>query len=182
MSNAAQKYHAYGAGLIQVGVGVSNALVTLGYSEKGIILEGHNPTNPVYSDLGGPMVPVDYQYMGEFWTVDIEAVAFVENVRRALRGRQFLSDGTTRAGEGVAGPRGQLVGTGGLSFSLAIVPAAIYAEDVHYFATAMLDERSRANLGTEYMKASLRFICWPFIAGSATTASGTACMARALPG
>ena len=47
------------------GVGASDSLVFLGYSENGVRIRLDGAFDDVYTDFGGPRKPVDSQFMGE---------------------------------------------------------------------------------------------------------------------
>lgn len=178
MANNVLQYRVNGAAAISAGVGSAGALVQVGYTESGALITPLIKSRPIYSDLGGPDVPVDFQHMGEMVVVDIDMPVWREDYLRTLIGRAFKADGTTRQTAGLAASRGQLWGLAGLFFTLAI--SSEY-EDPHYFPTVMHGEPFGLNLGSIHSKYRMRFTAWPYLVGSSTTAIDKTCWLRAIP-
>lgn len=181
MANSDLSYRVHGDAIVQAGVGSSNALVNTCYSEQGVQITFRQMSRAIMTDLGGSEVPAEFQYMGEMAIIDILAPAWVETYARLLRTRHYQADMTTRAADGVSGARGQLWGTHGLAFALAVI-AGDFGEDPWYFPTCMVPPDAMGlNLGTEYAKHRFRFVAWPFISGASLTGVGKTLYARTIP-
>lgn len=181
MANIDNSFRVNGPAIVQAGVGSSNALVTTAISEGGVNIQILQHSRPIFNDVGGSEVPAEYQYMGEQAVIELEAPNWVETYARLLRTRCFLANGSTRQTDGLAGGRGQLWGTHGLAFSIAIL-AGNFGEDPWYFPTCMVPPSSMGlMLGTTNSKHKFRFLAWPFISGSSITAVDKVCWARTIP-
>jgi hypothetical protein len=179
MPNNVQQYHVSGEAPISVGTGSAGALEVLGVSKDGVTINEVFKERASMSDVGGSESPVDFQDMGSEAYIDLTLIAWTENILRKLRNRPYVQPNGTvfTPGDGVAVPRGQLLGTNGRAFSCAI--GAQY-EDPWLFTTCkILGQPFSVRAGTNQMECKIRLHAWVFIPGNLTSLAALA--TNALP-
>lgn len=168
MANNAQEYRVNGEAPISVGTGSAYALEVLGVSEAGVSIEIVEHEEPVYSDVGGSRAPVDFKRMGREAFIGARLISWNETIFRKCWNRPFIYPNASShtPGDGVEVPRGQLIGSAGGYFPLAI--AGQFEDPWYFFYTKMLGQPKRVTLGTNQLAWDVRFHAWVFIAGTAT--------------
>lgn len=171
---------------ISVGTGTSDALEWLGTSEDGVSIEVNTYDDAIMTDVGGSQVPVDFQRMGQDCIIRVTIVDVVDSVMRKIANRRLtLPDASVHSpAEGVAVPRGTLIGQGGQAFKLSI---AAQWEDPFYFPTVKLLGARSFTVGTKMTKWKMVFQAWPYVAPTVqsitalATSSYPILYARAIP-
>lgn len=107
-----------GPARIFVGTGSAGALEFLGYTVDGANIAVQPRWDEVFSDLGGPAIPEDIQFLGSDAVIRLTLARYVESVLAKLRA--FIRGGTegSIASYGI----GSLLAHEGLAFRLLIVP------------------------------------------------------------
>lgn len=77
-----------GPAQVFVGTGASAAYEWLGYSQDGVDVQLIASYRDVFSDFGGPDVPVDSQFMGESGFISMTLNKYNETVLQELAGRR----------------------------------------------------------------------------------------------
>lgn len=172
-------YEVFSEALVQVGTGASNAFESAFFSESGVKVEWNRHTRKIMTDVGGSEIPAEIQDMGTDYTITGEFV----QIDAAVLAKLGIRNNATTPIFGKEGSRGLLMGTGGYTFKLAVVPqtTSISSSVPWYFPTAILEGAQPVSQGTTNSKYSLRFYAWPFLAGTALTSKDVVGATRVLP-
>jgi hypothetical protein len=140
-------------GACQVHVELSGGYSFLGWSINGVeviedVYMSDIPSDQNGGDLGPP---VDIQYFGQIDRIRIEMSTFDPNVLDAIQPR--MNGGTF----GVITTPGSLIGAGGFSYGLALIPYS-GLRPRHYFI-AIPRQPVQRNKGTRYTRPILEFEC-----------------------
>jgi hypothetical protein len=174
MSNSVVKDHVSGEAPISVGTATAGALEVLGLSVDGVEIQLLQVENPVMADIGGNQLPVDFQHMGEQAFVTVTLSRWNEDVLRKIRSRPFTlgipAVAQATPADGLARPRGQLIGAGGAAFKLVI--SAQYEDPWHFYTTKIVGSPQPFKVGTVVTNYQLRFHAWTFIPGNLVSLNG----------
>ena len=124
--------HVNGPCQIFVGVGESQALTWLGYTEDAVQLTLASSFEDVHADFGGPRVPVDVQWMGEQAFISMTLIKYHETVLQQCVAR--LPAGTP--GAAASNTVGSLMQTEGIAYPIFIY--STYSTKTVYTAPAMV--------------------------------------------
>lgn len=179
VNNAAQ-YHVFGPAVLQVGTGTTKALQSLGVTRSGMTVRVQQYYRGFMSDVGGPEVPVDHQFMGEVAHIRGELVDWKEDTLRLLRA--FAKAGLSGTdGTGVA--IGTLVGGNGPLSASNYLPLAISGngnEDPWYFPCVIVKEPQEFKLSSEQQGYNIEFFAFSYVAPGSTTRASLVTYARAI--
>jgi hypothetical protein len=166
----ATSYHVHGAARVLTGTGTSEALEPLGFSEDGVTITPRAYMRPVYTDLGGPEVPAEFQNMRQDCDIDVNLIVWDNAVLDKVLAK--LAGDATAAAFGVMGTPGRLVGSSGATgggFRLAILFPSGSTENPFDFPKVTLKDSFPVKVGTVISTWRLKFYAWPFLPGSAVT-------------
>lgn len=156
-------FHVPGPVLVSAGIGTTGGppppLVPVGFAEDGIDISIEILKEPVKADFAGG-APADYQFMGAMAKIRGRLSAYDSVVLATLRGRSMGGSAT----DGVLGPAGSLMATGGFTYRLALTSA----DEPWLFTTCDLAEASDAKLGTKYTVWNVAWRAWGFLPGAST--------------
>jgi hypothetical protein len=174
MPNNVQQYHVSGEAAISVGTGADGALEVLGISRDGVSIQIIQKERPIKSDVGGSESAVEYQRMGEEAFIDLTLVAWKEDILRKVRNRPFKlpNNAPFAPADGVAIPRGPLLGTGGGLFAVGI--GAFYEDPWYFFNCKVFGQPQSVTVGTVNSEYKLRFHAFVFVPGDITSITGMA--------
>lgn len=183
VSNTIAKYHVYGPAEMQVGTGTTKALQSLGISQDGVEITITPNYQPIYSDAGGPSVPVDHLYMGSTVMVRATLVDWIEERLRKLRA--FALNGLS-ATDGTEVIAGTLVGKNGTAANSNYLPLSIPtgitdSEDPWYFPTMLAMEPQQFKLSTQQMVTRVGFFCFAYVPPGSLTRGSLVTYQRSIP-
>lgn len=159
----ATAFHVFGPCVPQTDTGSANAFEALGVCENGGTVDEEDLVQPIHSDLGGPMSPVEFQQMGIRYTIRMQIIAPDEAVVTKIK---ILSQGGSA--DGTPATPGLLLGTNSKKFKLYL-PSANVAPWVFQHSRIV---RNGIKEGTVAGSYDLTIDAWRFLAGSASSMSG----------
>lgn len=168
----ATAYHVFGACIPQVDTGSANAFEVLGVSEEGGTVEEEPLVREIFSDISGPMAPADHQQMGIKCTIRFKLVSPDEAVVTKI---VLLSQAASSAG--TPGTPGTLMGTNSKKFKLYLPSSS---QNPWVFTNCKI-AKNGIKEGTEAGSYDLVIDAWRFIAGSASSVSGSSVYSRTAP-
>lgn len=168
-------YHVFSAAQLETSTGTSNAYEEVGFTVKGIEIRQNPKIRRIMTDVGGSEVPAEKQQMLETWDITGRLVVYDSTVLAKLCTR---NDNTTPT-EGVFGTAGLLIGTGGYTFKVGVLPAGSQTSELpYYFAFANMIEPKVVTVGTINMEYDIHLEAWGFLAGTLVTSKGLVVMSR----
>jgi len=147
------------------GVGSGGSPVFLGHAERSPSIQVRPSFSPVFNDIAGQRVPMDYIYDGEEGMVSVDLTRYNEVVYAALAARP--NPGGSR-GVNVPGDIGTLVGIEGMAFQLwlnfpyaakAAMAFGAMPAGYHFYAAFLEGPDGLDGLGTTNRRLRLNFHC-----------------------
>ncbi len=162
---------------IWVGIGSGGTPVFLGHAERTPSIQIRPQFSPVFSDLAGQRVPLDYLYDGEEAMVSVDLTRYNEAVYAGIASRPVpnLTRGLDSPGE-----IGTLIGLEGMAFQLwlnfpystkAVFTANAMPAGYHFWQTFLEGPDGLDGLGTTNRRLRLNFHCMRYL-GPETNAFG----------
>lgn len=167
---AVDGYWATGPGLIYTYTGAVSAQELLGYTESGAEVEITKNYKEVFSDVFGPLTPIELQDFGEVAIIRVPLIA----VDRAVLNK-VLNRGN-RGANGQLNTPGRFVGLGGDSFRVGIAAA----NDVPYSFPNCVVRPAQFPMTVVAKPFNLTFFAWPYLPYTATTGLNTILYNRTL--
>lgn len=166
--------HVFGACIPQTDTGTNNAYEVLGVTMNGGTVELETHRRPIYSDIGGPESPVEWQQMGGKATIRFKLIHPDEAVVTKIR---KLSDANLSGNEGTPGTPGTVMGAGGHRFSLYLPSST---QNPWVFSNCMI-AREGIKESSEADGYDLTIEAWRYIAASANSVANTVLYTRTAP-
>lgn len=176
---------------VYLGVGASGAPVFLGHGERGPSIQIRPSWSPVFADISGQRVPLDYLYDGEEGIVSFDATRYNEDVYAAIANRS--NPGIVTRGFDVPGAVGTLMAHEGKAYPLWVTfpyaPKPAFSSAVgpnsggampagYHFHRAFLEGPDGLDgLGTTNRRIRFSFHCIRLLNPSYTNAYGAGSLA-----